>query len=80
MWPSGLKKPDNATARRLNAADLLSDVYQRAKYANGVSIKEESVREGPELVTHLLTEAPPIPFFGKAACITSVSPRCPKIG
>jgi len=52
------KKVDNATAliwkimrvaettfRRLNAADLLKDVYQGAAYADGIRIKEESVRE-----------------------------------
>ncbi|MGH7261461.1 MAG: IS256 family transposase, partial [Nitrospiraceae bacterium] len=52
------KKVDNATAliwkimrvaettfRRLNAADLLKDVYQGAPYADGIRIKEESVRE-----------------------------------
>lgn len=52
------KKVDNATAliwkimrvaettfRRLNAADLLKDVYQGATYADGIRIKEESVRE-----------------------------------
>lgn len=52
------KKVDNATAliwkimmvaettfRRLNAADLLSDVYQGAKYVDGIRIQEESMRE-----------------------------------
>ncbi|MGH8652124.1 MAG: IS256 family transposase, partial [Gammaproteobacteria bacterium] len=52
------KKVDNATAliwkimrvaettfRRLNAAVLLKDVYQGATYADGIRIKEESVRE-----------------------------------
>ena len=36
-----------ASFRRINAADLLRDVYQGAKYANGVRIKEESVRDAP---------------------------------
>jgi len=52
------KKVDNATAliwkimqvaertfRRLNAADLLKEVYQGATYADGIRIKEELVRE-----------------------------------
>lgn len=52
------KKVDNATAliwkimqvaettfRRLNAAELLKDVYQGAKYADGVRINDELVRE-----------------------------------
>lgn len=52
------KKVDNATAliwkimmvaettfRRLNAADLLKDVYQGAKYIDGIRIQEESMRE-----------------------------------
>ena len=33
------------TFRRLNAADLLSDVYQGAKYVDGIRIQEESMRE-----------------------------------
>lgn len=35
------------TFHRLNAALLLRDIYQGATYADGIRIKEESVREAP---------------------------------
>jgi hypothetical protein len=36
-----------ASFRRLNAADLLRDVYQGGSMPNGVRIKEESGRNAP---------------------------------